>query len=94
MILFHLFCYCSRMKFTTLPPIFVYMSLKLYKKKRNRKKRDAMVFTEDGKAYEVPVEGSLGLLAAGYKGIMLWRHKRWEEKNKTRNTDKILPPQS
>ena len=27
---------------------------------------------------DIPLEGSLGLLAAGYKGIMLWRNKRKE----------------
>ena len=30
----------------------------------------------DGTAYEVPVEGSLALLALGYKGLMAWRAKR------------------
>jgi hypothetical protein len=28
---------------------------------------------------EIPVEGSLGILAAGYKGVMLWREKRKQE---------------
>lgn len=32
--------------------------------------------TEDGQAFDIPVEGSLGLLALGYKGLMLWREKR------------------
>lgn len=31
--------------------------------------------TLDGKVYEVPVEGSLGLLALGYVGVMKWREK-------------------
>ena len=26
--------------------------------------------------FDVPVDGSLGLLALGYKGLMLWREKR------------------
>lgn len=30
----------------------------------------------DGTPYEIPVEGSLGLLALGYTGIMKWREKR------------------
>ncbi|MGL4597935.1 MAG: hypothetical protein ACRCYO_10415 [Bacteroidia bacterium] len=30
------------------------------------------------KAYEVPLEGSLGLLALGAKGLMQWRKKRAE----------------
>ncbi|MFT7588647.1 MAG: hypothetical protein ACI959_000859 [Limisphaerales bacterium] len=32
--------------------------------------------TKDGKDFDVPVDGSLGVLALGYKGIMLWRQKR------------------
>ncbi len=28
------------------------------------------------KEYEIPVEGSLGLLAVGYIGLQLWREKR------------------
>lgn len=32
--------------------------------------------TEQGDTYEVPEGGSLGLLALGYKGVMLWREKR------------------
>lgn len=31
---------------------------------------------EKGESFEVPVKGSLGLLAVGYKGIMLWRMKK------------------
>jgi len=34
--------------------------------------------TEDGKPFEVPEEGSLGLLALGYVGLMAWRQKRQE----------------
>ena len=26
--------------------------------------------------YEIPIKGSLGLLASGYKGIMVWRMKK------------------
>jgi hypothetical protein len=26
--------------------------------------------------YEIPVEGSLGLLAVGYRGLLAWREKR------------------
>jgi len=32
--------------------------------------------TENGEPFEVPVDGSLGLLALGYVGVMLWREKR------------------
>lgn len=34
------------------------------------------LITSDGDAYDIPEEGSLGLLAMGYAGIMLWREKR------------------
>ncbi|HMQ07664.1 MAG TPA: hypothetical protein PKC30_10220 [Saprospiraceae bacterium] len=46
------------------------MKLRIKKQNKTRAK------TQDGKAYEIPVEGSLGLLASGYKGILLWREKR------------------
>jgi hypothetical protein len=29
-----------------------------------------------GDKYEIPEEGSLGLLALGYQGIMMWRCKK------------------
>jgi hypothetical protein len=32
--------------------------------------------TKDGKPVEVSEEGSLGLLALGYIGLILWREKR------------------
>ena len=32
--------------------------------------------TEDGQPFEVPVEGSLGLLALGYIGLLAWRSKK------------------
>jgi hypothetical protein len=35
-----------------------------------------------GSVYEVPAEGSLGLLALGYRGLDAWREKREEEKKK------------
>ena len=35
--------------------------------------------TEDGRNYEVPVEGSLGLLALGDVALMAWRLKRKQE---------------
>lgn len=34
--------------------------------------------TPDGKPYDIPVEGSLGLLALGYVGLMSWRAKKIE----------------
>lgn len=35
----------------------------------------------EGKPFEIPVKGSLALLALGYRGLMAWRAKRIEEKN-------------
>ncbi|MGK0364248.1 MAG: hypothetical protein ACI85O_001305 [Saprospiraceae bacterium] len=34
--------------------------------------------TENGEPFEIPEGGSLGLLALGYVGLMLWRKKRKE----------------
>jgi hypothetical protein len=34
--------------------------------------------TKDGKEIEVTAEGSLGLLALGYRGLVAWRQKRLE----------------
>ena len=55
------------------------------KKKRtpeNRKKTDKLDITVDGKPYDVPEEGSLGLLALGAAGLLAWRKKRKEIKGK------------
>jgi hypothetical protein len=32
----------------------------------------------DGKPFEIPLEGSIGLLMLGYRGLMAWRAKRIE----------------
>lgn len=40
----------------------------------------AEFLTEEGVAYDIPEEGSLGLLALGYSGIMIWREKRQQAK--------------
>lgn len=37
-----------------------------------------LINAETGEAFEIPEEGSLGLLALGYEGIMLWRAKKQE----------------
>ena len=37
-----------------------------------------------GDNYEIPVEGSLGLLALGHVGLKLWREKRKEHQAKTK----------
>ena len=46
--------------------------------------------TEHGEPFEIPEGGSLGLLALGYIGVMLWREKRIEiqiEKEKNKKLD-------
>ena len=40
----------------------------------------AEFLNEEGATYDIPVEGSLGLLALGYSGIMIWREKRQQVK--------------
>lgn len=47
------------------------------------------VTQEEAEKYEIPVKGSLGLLAAGYKGVMVWRMKKLGIKN---TEIKIVPP--
>jgi hypothetical protein len=34
------------------------------------------ITTGDGKPFKVPIEGSLGLMALGYKGLIAWRQVR------------------
>ncbi|MFK7923276.1 MAG: PEP-CTERM sorting domain-containing protein [Bacteroidia bacterium] len=34
------------------------------------------LFDQEGKEIEIPESGSLGLLALGYTGLMLWRNKK------------------
>ena len=46
------------------------------------------LLSANGQPFEIPVEGSLGLLALGYVGLMLWRDTR---KNAVSNfTDSYL----
>ncbi len=46
--------------------------------KKNRPK----LITEKDKDFIIPAKGSLGLLALGYVGTMLWREKIQTKKNK------------
>lgn len=45
------------------------------------------ITTTDGKPFQVPVEGSLGVLALGYKGLVAWRQTR-RHFQKTREANK------
>jgi len=36
---------------------------------------------EIGDKYKVPVEGSIGLLALGYQGLVAWREARYKSKD-------------
>lgn len=44
--------------------------------------------TENGEPFEIPEGGSLGLLALGYIGVMLWREKREEIQQEKQNEKK------
>ena len=48
--------------------------------------------TETGEAYNIPEGGSLGLLALGYAGLMLWREKRRTITNKSQKTIPMPSP--
>lgn len=45
-------------------------------KKLNTATNKLEIKTETGEIYNIPEEGSLGLLALGYAGLMTWREKR------------------
>lgn len=51
------------------------------RKTKNNKSHQLPIKDQDGNEYEVPLEGSLGLLAAGYKGLMMWREKKKQHMN-------------
>jgi hypothetical protein len=46
-----------------------------------------LINTETGEAFEIPEEGSLGLLALGYQGFMLWRAKKNEIREQKNNDE-------
>lgn len=50
----------------------------------------------DGREVRVPADGSLGLLAMGYRGIMLWREARaqsgWTAKSAAAAAKAVAPP--
>ncbi|MEZ4772370.1 MAG: hypothetical protein R3D00_04240 [Bacteroidia bacterium] len=42
--------------------------------------------TETGQCFEIPADGSLGLLALGYAGLMAWREVRHHSAQMIMNT--------
>ncbi|MEA3452583.1 MAG: hypothetical protein U9Q83_11880 [Bacteroidota bacterium] len=50
---------------------------------------EAEIRLDNGEKFEVPKEGSLGLLAIGYKGIVAWRKAKGKvpEFKKTKKDD-------
>ena len=42
---------------------------------------------EKGNPYEIPLEGSLGLLALGYMGVLSWRAHKKVHKNQNLNKE-------
>ncbi len=49
-----------------------------------------VIFTKDGKKFDIPAEGSLGLLALGAAGVQLWRKKQREVNYKNPNENVII----
>ena len=47
---------------------------------------DIPLRTEDGEPFDLPIEGSLGLLALGDLGLVAWRRKRQQV------THECVPP--
>ena len=45
---------------------------------------------EEEKSYQVPPEGSLGLLALGHIGLFAWRNARAEDEKKRENDSKVF----
>lgn len=48
------------------------------------------IVDKNGLPFEIPVDGSVSLLALGYRGLMAWRAQRIEEANinQARNASK------
>ncbi|MFN7014405.1 MAG: hypothetical protein ACK4ON_09075 [Bacteroidia bacterium] len=47
-----------------------------------------IITTKEGNPIEVPPEGSLGLLALGYKGLIAWRQARRQAGKQIRERNK------
>lgn len=55
-----------------------------------------VITTKEGELFKVPPEGSLGLLALGYKGLIAWRQARRQfqkAKKETGGGDNVNPDQ-
>ena len=50
--------------------------------------KNTPLITHDGKPFEIPVEGSIGLLALGATGLMLWREKKKQAKEEDESKQK------
>jgi len=57
---------------------------------KSDERNELKILTKDGKEFEVPVEGSLGLLALGAVGIQAWRKKQREMNYKNPNENVIV----
>jgi hypothetical protein len=56
----------------------VYIPISMAQKENPSSANPFGIVGPDGKPIEIPAEGSLGLLAVGYRGLMAWRQKRKE----------------
>ncbi len=57
---------------------------------KSDERNELKIHTKDGTEFEVPVEGSLGLLALGAFGIQTWRKKQREMNYKNPNENVIV----
>jgi len=60
------------------------------KNSESNERNELKILTKEGKEFEVPAEGSLGLLALGAVGIQAWRKKQRELNYKNPNENIIV----
>ncbi len=60
------------------------------KNSKSNERNELKILTKEGKEFEVPAEGSLGLLALGAVGIQAWRKKQREMNYKNPNENVIV----
>ena len=65
------------------------LKLTRYCYKHMKEQTNLLKFTADGKPFDIPVDGSLGILALGAVGVKAWRERRKETGYKILNTDLI-----